>query len=89
MAAVDAARDVAEVEAAAAEPDQARRKRTPEEEAERLQRTLFLGNLPATVKAKLVKQTFSQCAPSLHPCGTIHHSQACQSFQCLLFRHCP
>ena len=37
----------AEVEAAAAEPDQARRKRTPEEEAERLQRTLFLGNLDA------------------------------------------
>ena len=39
-----------------------RQKRTPEEEAERQLRTVFVGNLPVTVRAKALKQCFSQCA---------------------------
>ena len=38
-------------------------RRTPQEEAERLQRTVFVGNLPAAIKAKRVKQTFALCEP--------------------------
>lgn len=82
MAAADAANGGGDSGATAAAPDQARMKRTAEEEAERLQRTLFLGNLPVTVKAKLIKQTFSQCALFLHPdvvpnssMGTMRHVQ--------------
>jgi RNA recognition motif-containing protein len=43
----------------------ARLKRTPEEEAERQQRTVFVGNLPVSVKAKALRKLFSQCAPLL------------------------
>ncbi|KAK9843654.1 hypothetical protein WJX81_001246 [Elliptochloris bilobata] len=35
-------------------------RRTPLEEAERLRRTVFVGNLPAAIKAKRVKQTFAR-----------------------------
>lgn len=35
---------------------------TEEQRAERLQRTVFIGNLPAAVKAKHIKQAFSRCA---------------------------
>ncbi|BDA45860.1 probable nucleolar protein 12 at C-terminar half [Coccomyxa sp. Obi] len=38
----------------------AKRRRTEEEKAERLRRTIFVGNLPVKVKAKLIKQAFSQ-----------------------------
>ena len=40
---------------------------TEEQRAERLQRTVFIGNLPAAVKAKRIKQAFSRCAQS-PPC---------------------
>ena len=42
----------------------AKPKLTEEQRQERLQRTVFVGNLPATVKAKRLKQAFSQCAAS-------------------------
>lgn len=38
----------------------AKQRRTEEEKAERLRRTVFVGNLPVKVKVKLIKQTFSQ-----------------------------
>lgn len=38
----------------------AKRQRTEAEKAERLRRTIFVGNLPVKVKAKLIKQAFSQ-----------------------------
>ena len=38
----------------------AKRRRTEEEKVERLRRTIFVGNLPVKVKAKLIKQAFSQ-----------------------------
>lgn len=40
----------------------AKSKLTEEQRQERLQRTVFVGNLPAAVKAKRLKQAFSQCA---------------------------
>ena len=39
-----------------------RPKLTEEQRQERLQRTMFVGNLPAAVKAKRLKQTFARCA---------------------------
>lgn len=41
-------------------------KLTPEEEEEQLQRTIFVGNLPATWKGKAVKRLFLECAISTH-----------------------
>jgi hypothetical protein len=35
---------------------------TEEQRAERQQRTVFIGNLPAAVKTKRIKQAFSRCA---------------------------
>ena len=72
-AAGQAAGEEAPGDAAAAEPAKPPR-RTPQEEAERLRRTLFVGNLPAVIKAKRVRQTFARCAawaaldnrPSIH-----------------------
>ena len=49
-------------EAAAAEQPVRPPRRTPQEEAERLRRTVFVGNLPAAIKAKRVRQTFARCA---------------------------
>ena len=43
----------------------AKPKLTEEQRQERLQRTVFVGNLPATVKAKRLKQAFSQCGSHL------------------------
>ena len=60
--------------AAAAKP-----KLTEEQRQERLQRTVFVGNLPAAVKAKRLKQAFSQCAPPPHswlPDTTKHYDGA-------------
>lgn len=48
-------------DAAAAEPAKPPR-RTPQEEAERLCRTVFVGNLPAAIKVKRVRQTFARWA---------------------------
>lgn len=39
-----------------------RPKLTEEQRQERLQRTVFVGNLPAAVKAKRLKQAFARCA---------------------------
>lgn len=44
--------------AAAAQPD--KQKLTPEEQAEKLSRTIFVGNLPITVKRKQLNRLFSQ-----------------------------
>ena len=34
--------------------------KTPEEEAEQLARTIFVGNLPVNIKKKQLKMTFSE-----------------------------
>ena len=44
----------------------AKPKLTEEQRQERLQHTVFVGNLPAAVKAKRLKQDFSQYAPPPH-----------------------
>ena len=41
-------------------------KLTREEEEEQLQRTIFVGNLPATLKGKAVKRLFLECATPTH-----------------------
>lgn len=66
----DADADMAETAArTAGEGAAAKPKLTGEQREERLQRTVFVGNLPAAVKAKRLKQAFSQCVDpplSLH-----------------------
>ena len=62
----DEAADVAEQAAHPAGAAAGTRPRlTEEQRQERLQRTVFVGNLPAAVKAKRLKQAFSQCATNL------------------------
>ena len=61
-AARQAAAEGAPGEAAAPEQTGGPPRRTPEEEAQRLRRTVFVGNLPAAIKAKRVRQTFARCA---------------------------
>ena len=61
-AAHQAAAGEAPGEAAAPEQPVRPPRRTPQEEAERLRRTVFVGNLPAAIKAKRVRQTFATCA---------------------------
>lgn len=62
VAARQAAAEGAAGKAAEAEQPVGPPRRTPQEEAERLRRTVFVGNLPADIKAKRVRQTFARCA---------------------------
>ena len=48
---------------------------TAEEEAERLQRTVFVGNLPALMKRKAVQRLFAECVCSDAVCRTRCHLQ--------------
>ncbi len=67
----DEAADVAEeAQQTAGGAAGAKPKLTEEQRQERLQRTVFVGNLPAAVKAKRLKQAFSQCAPDT---SQVHH----------------
>lgn len=54
--------DVADWAASTAAGVDARPKLTDEQRLERLQRTVFVGNLPTAVKAKRLKQAFTRCA---------------------------
>ena len=68
-----------------------RPKLTEEQRQERLQRTMFVGNLPAAVKAKRLKQAFARCASlsptsaaalrSLPPCALIRGTYGCHAGQ--------
>ena len=48
-----------------------RPKLTEEQRQERLQRTAFVGNLPAAVKAKRLKQAFARCASPSPNCAAV------------------
>ena len=66
-----------------------RPKLTEEQRQERLQRTVFVGNLPAAMKAKRLKQAFARCASlsptcaaalrSLPPCALIRETCGCHA----------
>ena len=65
---VDAEGGTGRAEGAAAQPERAPRL-TPQQEAERLARTVFVGNLAPGIKPKRVRHALAQCvlAPGLHP----------------------
>ena len=65
---------------------------TEEQRAERLQRTVFIGNLPAAVKAKHIKQAFSRCALApispLHACAFASLSESFEPSPCQHLQVC-
>ena len=62
----------------------AKPKLTEEQRQERLQRTVFVGNLPAAVKAKRLKQAFSQCASPPFPTDRPTLMQSCSDAEYLV-----
>ena len=82
----DADADLADTAARAAGGGAAAKpKLTEEQREERLQRTVFVGNLPAAVKAKRLKQAFSQC---VDPPLSLHQSHGLSFMDPLSVRTC-